>query len=279
MKITVVVENTVPISSPSPFLAEHGFSVLIEVDSTKILMDAGQTDAVVHNLSLLGLHPNDIDVIVLSHGHYDHTGGLSFILKKRNKPVPIYAHRDIFQKRYSLNGSKKRYIGIPNTKEELTSLGAQWNLTVVPQEIIPGLIFSGQIPRRTDYETGDNRLVIKDNFGCDCQDSIQDDTSLYYTHKDGLVVIAGCAHSGLVNTVEAGFSLVDKQQLIGWIGGTHLGPASIDQQEKTINQLNQYAPRFIAASHCTGFTMMAELQRRFSERFIPGFVSQVIHVD
>lgn len=279
MKITVVVENSVPISSPSPFLAEHGFSVLIEVDSTKILMDAGQSDVVVHNLSLLGVHPNELDMIVLSHGHYDHTGGLACILKNRNKPVPVHAHQDIFQNRYSVNGGQRRFIGVPNTKEELASLGAQWNLTTEPQEIVPGLMFSGQIPRQTDYEIGDKKLVVSDKLGCNCQDSIFDDTSLYYCHRDGLVVIGGCAHSGLVNTVENGLKLTGKSQLIGWIGGTHLGPASRQQQGETLSRIEKYAPRFISASHCTGFTMMAELQRRFGERFIPGFVSQVIHIN
>lgn len=279
MKITVVVDNSVPISTPSPFLGEHGCSLLIEIDSTKILLDVGQSETVVHNLSLLGIHPNELDAIVLSHGHYDHTGGLAFILRHRNRPVPVYAHPDIFQNRYSVSQGQRRYIGIPNTKEELTTLGAQWNLSAGPLEIVSGLMFSGQIPRQTDYETGDDKLVVCADLGCDCQDAIKDDTSLYYVCQDGLVVIGGCAHSGLVNTVENGFKLTGKTKLSGWIGGTHLGPASKQQQDNTLCQMEQYDPRFVAASHCTGFAMMAELQRRFGKRFISGFVSQVIQID
>jgi 7,8-dihydropterin-6-yl-methyl-4-(beta-D-ribofuranosyl)aminobenzene 5'-phosphate synthase len=278
LKVTVVVDNSVPISSAGPFLGEHGYSLLIEIDSAKVLLDAGQTSAAVHNLSLLGIHPDELDAIVLSHGHYDHAGGLAFILKERHKPVSIYAHRDIFKSRYSL-GREREYIGIPNTQEELSELGAQWQLTVDPVEIVPGLLFSGQIPRCTHYETGDKKLVIASASGCDCQDPISDDASLYYSGPKGLVVLSGCAHAGLVNTVEHGFKLTGKTQLNGWIGGTHLGPAIKEQQEKTLHQLKEYNPRLIAASHCTGFYMMAELQKMFGERFVTGFVSRVIKVE
>jgi len=279
LKLTVVVDNSVPISTPSPFLGEHGFSLLIEIDSTKILLDVGQSDAVVKNLSILGLHPNQLDAIVLSHGHYDHTGGLSFILKHRNKPIPVYGHPGIFQTRYSIANKQKRYIGIPYTKEELTTLGAQWHLTAKPMEILPNLMFSGQIPRQTEYETGDNKLIICNEQGCNCQDIIEDDTSLYYSCQDGLVVIGGCTHSGLVNTVENGFKLTGKNHLKGWIGGTHLGPVCKHQQNKTLCQIEEYAPHFFLPTHCTGFTMMAELQRRLGDRFIPSFVSQIIKID
>ncbi|MEN6412345.1 MAG: MBL fold metallo-hydrolase [Veillonellales bacterium] len=279
MKLTVVVDNSVPISTPHPFLGEHGFSLLMETDSAKFLLDTGQSGAVVHNLSLLGIHPDQLDGIIVSHGHYDHTGGLAFLLKHRSKPVRVYGHPDIFQSRYSLAGGSRRYIGMPNTREELTALGAQWHLSRAPLKIVPGLMFSGQVPRQTDYETGDDKLMLCGAAGCDCQDPIDDDTSLYYSCRDGLIVIGGCTHSGLVNTVELGFKLTGMKKLIGWIGGTHLGPVSPEQQNKTILQLEKYAPQFLAASHCTGFAMMAELQKRFGERFIPGFVSRVIQVD
>lgn len=278
MKITVVVDNSVPISSPRPFLGEHGYSLLLEVNARKILVDAGQSAAVVHNLSLLGIHPNQLDAIVLSHGHYDHTGGLYHLLNSRNKPIPVYAHENIFQSRYSTGGGRKRFIGIPYVKDELTTLGVDWHLSSEPVEIVPNLLFSGQIPRLTDYEAGDAKLVVCCDE-CDCQDQIIDDSSLYFSSSKGLVVIAGCSHSGLVNTVEYGLKLTGHQQLSGWIGGTHLGPVSHGQQIKTLDKINEYDPHFIAASHCTGFEMMAELYKRFGERFITGFVSRVIEVD
>ncbi|MGI6091658.1 MAG: MBL fold metallo-hydrolase [Veillonellaceae bacterium] len=277
MKATVIIENSVPISSPKPFCSEHGYSLLIEVDSVKILLDAGQSDAVMHNMALLDVDPNQLDAVIVSHGHYDHTGGLKSILQHRSKPLPIYGHQSIFQSRFSIGGNR-HYIGIPYSKEELTSLGAEWRLSSEIQEITPKLVFSGQIPRETPYETGDPKLVIADGQ-CDCQDPIYDDTALYYSSAKGLVAIAGCSHSGLVNTVEYGLKIMKQKKFAGWIGGTHLGPAGSEQQEKTLAKLEEYQPYFIAASHCTGFYIMAELQRRFGSRFIPAFTGQIIEMD
>jgi len=276
MKVTVVVDNSVPISAKKPFLAEHGLSLLLETDSFKLLLDAGQSSAVIHNLSLLGIHPLQLDALAISHGHYDHTGGIPHILRHRRKPIPIYAHSQIFGLRYSVSGGGREHIGIPFEKEESICLGANWKLTNDPLEIAPNLWFSGSMPRKTTFEKGDTKLVVCAENGCDCQDDIPDDTSLYYASDKGLVVIGGCSHSGLVNTLQRGFEITGQTRLAGWIGGTHLGPVSNTQQELSLTTLEQYSPDFIAANHCTGFDMMAELRGRFGKKFTPAFVGTVI---
>lgn len=276
MKVTVVVDNSVPISARSPFLGEHGLSLLIETGTRKILLDTGQSSAVVHNLGLLGVHPRELDAITISHGHYDHTGGLLHILRHRRSPIPVYAHSGIFAKRYSVAGGGRAYIGAPFVKEEADLLGAEWVLADEPREIAPGLWFSGGMPRVTGFERGDTRLVIADEDGCDCQDTISDDTALYYAGERGLIVIGGCTHSGLVNTIRRGFELTGQTRLAGWIGGTHLGPVAKEQQDLTLALLVEDPPDFIAASHCTGFDMMAALKSRFGPKFIAAFVGTVI---
>jgi len=276
MKLTVVVDNCVPINTVDPFLGEHGSSLLIETGKEKILVDTGQSSAVIHNLSLLGVHPQDLDAVVLSHGHFDHVGGLVYILKHRKTKIPVYAHPDIFTCRYSASRGKKRYVGIPQTKEELTLLGADWHFSSEPREIYPNLWFSGNIPRTAEFETGDINLKIADAAGCECQDLLQDDISLFYSNGNGLVVIGGCTHSGLVNTVRYGLQITKQEQLVGWFGGTHLGPVSSEQQNKTLAFLEEQSPGFIAASHCTGFAMMSELSQRFGNKFVPAFISTVI---
>ncbi|MDR3565706.1 MAG: MBL fold metallo-hydrolase [Negativicutes bacterium] len=272
MKVTVVMDNAVPTNLRSPFRAEHGFSLLLEHESMKILFDSGQTAAVVHNLSLLNVQPSEIDALVLSHGHYDHSGGLYHILQHGRKRYPLYAHSDIFQPRFSVTKDSRHYAGIPYVKDVLTTLGVDWQLGKEPREIASGLWFSGQIPRKTDFETGDQRLVKCDGGGCDCPDEIIDDISLYYISDKGLVVIGGCTHSGLVNTVRYGLELTGAERLRGWIGGTHLGPVGAEQKEKTLDALVGFQPDFVMAGHCTGFAMMAELSRSFGSRFIPAFV-------
>jgi 7,8-dihydropterin-6-yl-methyl-4-(beta-D-ribofuranosyl)aminobenzene 5'-phosphate synthase len=278
MKVTVIVDNAVPFGTRQPFLAEHGLSLLIEHAEKKILYDTGQSSAVISNLSLLGFRPSELDMLVVSHGHYDHTGGIFHVLQHARKKIPVYAHTKIFQARYSIAGDQRRFIGVPHKKEVLTSLGAEWRLIDKPTEIIPGLWVSGPIPRHTDYETGDLKLVACATDGTECQDTIEDDTSLFYASPRGLVVIGGCTHAGLVNTVRRGFEVTGTSRLAGWIGGTHLGPVSKEQQGKTLAQLASFNPEFVAANHCTGFAMMAKLYECFGDRFIPAFVSTVINV-
>jgi 7,8-dihydropterin-6-yl-methyl-4-(beta-D-ribofuranosyl)aminobenzene 5'-phosphate synthase len=279
MKITVVIDNAVPVMTRQPFLAEHGLSLLIEHAGKKILFDTGQSSAVVSNLALLNVLPSELDMLALSHGHHDHTGGIFHVLQRVRKQIPVYADKKVFQARYSVAGSQRRFIGLPYKQEVLTSLGAEWRFVDQPTEIIPGLWMSGRIPRNTDFEKGDSKLVTCAPDGSDCQDNFEDDTSLFYAGPRGLVVIGGCTHAGLVNTVQCGFEVTGASRLAGWIGGTHLGPVSKEQQEKTLTQLRRFDPEFVAANHCTGFTMMAALSNCFGNRFIPAFVSTVIDVE
>ena len=277
VKITVVVDNLMPLAATSPFLAEHGLSMLVEFGGERLLLDTGQSTAIVHNLGLLGIAPATLDAIVLSHGHYDHTGGLLTILQHARKTTPVYAHTDAFQSHFSLSNGQRRYVGIPYPKELLVTAGAEWHAVEAPFELRPGVWLSGSVPRTTDFEKGDARLVVADRQdGCDCQDDVQDDMALFLVGSKGLVVVSGCTHSGLVNMVQYGLQLTGCTRLQGWIGGTHLGPVGSAQQEQTIARLLDFQPDFVAANHCTGFAMMARLQQTFGERFIAAGVGTVI---
>lgn len=275
MKVTILVDNVVA-PGTGPYLAEHGFAALLEFADRKILVDTGQSGIVVQNLATLGMHCNELDAIVLSHGHYDHTGGLLQVLKQRREAIPVYAHEELFSPHYAKRSSQSDYVGIPYVKEQLTALGAEWNFLRQLTEIFPRLWFSGSIPRRTDFETGDAKLVSFDPCGCRVHDTVIDDSSLYYASPQGLVVISGCAHSGVVNTVQFGKEVTGLKQLAGWIGGTHLGPVTTEQWKKTVDFLTEQQPAFLATSHCTGFAMMSKLHQRLPEQFVPAFVGTVI---
>lgn len=275
MKITVVIDNCLPPSIRGPYLAEHGLSLLIETEGKCILFDTGQSSTVVHNLSLMGIHPSLLDAVVISHGHYDHAGGLMSLLQHAQKEIPIYAHPDIFQTRVSIAG-KRHFIGIPFTQSQLTELGAVWKLSRTPVEILPNLFFSGEIPKKIPYEQGDKRLLTCSCHGECVEDPINDDISLFCKSKEGLRLIGGCTHSGMINTIQYGLLLTGETTMHTWIGGTHLGPVSPNQQHETLDALEAMNPQLIAANHCTGFAMMAELSYRFKERFIPAFVGTVI---
>ena len=277
MKITVVMDNNVPTMAQAPFVAEHGLSFLIEEGGKTILFDTGQTGGVITNLDLIGVHPSALDMIVLSHGHYDHTGGLAKVLQLARKDVEVVAHACAFDAHGSASAGKRRYVGVPFAREHLQGLGGVWDLREGPRRLTEKLYFSGSVPRVTDYEVGDPRLV-KANVEDQVPDNIDDDISLFYSGERGLVVIGGCAHSGLVNTVKHGFAVTGLDKLQGWIGGTHLGPAPADQQDRTIAQLQAWQPELVAANHCTGFAMLSRLQQIFGERFKPAFVGETITV-
>lgn len=275
MKITIAMDNTVPISAKYPFLGEHGSALLLEADDKKILIDAGQSSAVVANLGLLGTPPSQLDLVIVSHGHYDHTGGLYPLLQHAKKQLPVYAHPGIFTPRYSTAGGIRQYIGVPHTQAQLSSLGASWILDDKPAQLTEHLWISGSVPRVTGYEQGDDRLVTCE-CDCDCQDKIQDDMSVFYVRGEDMVVIGGCTHAGLVNTVVHGFAVTGAKRLAGWIGGTHLGPVTPEQQNRTLEQLAAWNPDFVAPTHCTGFPMMSNLFQRFGARYISAFVGEVI---
>ena len=276
-KITIVIDNCVPIHSPRPFLGEHGLSMLLEIDGKRLLIDTGQTVAVAHNLGLLGVAPADFDAVLLSHGHYDHAGGLPHILERAGKRLPVFLHARAFGEKYSDSRGERRFVGIPTRAERLAALGADFHWVEAPQAWLPGLWISGSVPRVTDFETGDAHLIAPDaQRGCDCQDPLEDDMAVFCRTPRGLVVISGCTHSGLVNVVRHGLALTGCERLHGWIGGTHLGPAGEAQQAATLAQLFDFAPDFVAANHCTGFSMMARLQSLFGDRFIPAFVGTEI---
>jgi 7,8-dihydropterin-6-yl-methyl-4-(beta-D-ribofuranosyl)aminobenzene 5'-phosphate synthase len=274
MKITVAIDNNVPLSASLPLTAEHGVSFLIEIAGKRVLYDVGQTGAVLSNLTILGVPATSLDAIVLSHGHYDHTGGLLTVLRATRPDVEVHIHPHAFADRHSQAEGAMRPIGIPFAEDYIKSIGGVWRESATPTEIVPGLWYSGTIPRVTDYETGDAKLV-RDG----APDPIEDDTVLYVKGSRGLVTIGGCAHSGLVNAVRHGFAVTGLDRLQGWVGGTHLGPASPDQQERTIAQLVAWEPEFVAANHCTGFAMMSRLQQVFGRRFVPAFTGVELAID
>ena len=273
--LSIAVDNCVPIGGGQPFLAEHGLSMLLETGGTRLLLDTGQSGtAVVNNLSLLGAPPATLSGIVLSHGHYDHCGGLAQVLAHAGKRLPVHVHEEAFAVRYSESGGARKFVGIPHRREYLESLGADWRTARQPEEILPGVWVSGSVPRRTAFETGDARLVTlpEGGVGCACQDALDDDMALYLRTEAGLVVLAGCAHAGMLNMIAHGLEVTGCTRLAGWVGGTHLGPVSSGQQEASIEALLALQPEFVAASHCTGFAMLARLQAAFGERFKPAFV-------
>lgn len=268
-KITILCENRA--GATIGVMGEHGFSALIEKNNEKILMDTGQGLTLKANAKALKINLSDIKKIVLSHGHYDHTGGLADLMPSETKR-DIYAHPDIFAPKYARheNESKKEKIFIGNrfTREYLESnLNAEFHFKTKFSKISDGIFFSGVIPRQTDFEQPDKRLLVKDGPSF-IQDTLHDDASLLIETSSGPVILTGCAHSGIVNIMNHFSQKTGYKSFHAVIGGTHLGFLNSDNQlEKTMDAFEHYHLNLIAVSHCTGNEAAAACYNRFKDKF------------
>ncbi len=269
IRITILCENRAGLIKN--IMGEHGFSALVEVDGQKILLDTGQGLGLKPNAKTLDIDLAQIDIIVLSHGHYDHTGGLAQLLPFSQK-TKIIAHPDIFGAKYSHKKDNVNqpfnYIGPPFSKDLLKAdPNCELKLEKNFQKISDKIFFSGQVPRVTDFEINDKRLKLKQQKGFS-KDPLFDDTSLLIETGKGPVILTGCAHSGIVNVMKHFEKMTDHRQFYAVIGGTHLGFInSKDQLEKTMDAFETYKLKLIAVSHCTGNEASAICYNRFKEKF------------
>jgi len=262
VRITTLSENTAQLG----FIGEWGLSILVETQSAKVLLDTGLSTSAVYNADLMGIDFSTIDAIVLSHAHGDHTGGLRDVLRRVRKQVQVIAHPDIWIPKYVVYGEMSRYAGIPYMKEDLESLGASFNLTKKPFKISDDIMTTGEIEMTTDYETIDDRLCVKKGDRM-IPDPLADDLAMVVKTTEGLVLITGCAHRGIINTVRQVQKLTGEQYIHTIIGGTHLMVASPERIEKTANGLKELGLQRLGVSHCTGFNASAALAKEFSEVF------------
>ena len=264
LKITIVVENSV--GRPLPLLGEHGFACLVDCAAGRLLFDTGRGSALLHNLNILEIDPASIDAVVLSHGHDDHTGGLMPLLRKIGAR-PVYAHPEIFSERYFARGGEIRPIGLASSRSELEAAGARFRLIEECTELAHGLWFSGEIPRRNAVEHGDLALVVP-VAGSWETDPFADDAALAVTTAAGLVILLGCAHAGVINTVEHFRRQLGESRIHAVIGGMHLAPVSDGQYQATESYFaaREYSSTRLGLCHCTGLERAATLHARFPGR-------------
>ncbi len=263
-KVTVITENTVP-GKAGGLYAEHGFSLFLTRPETRILFDAGPPGvATLNNAPRLGVDLAAADLMTLSHGHMDHTGGLIGVLRAIGKPISIYAHPDIFCDRYAKRGEKIVYNGLPFKREALEGLGATFDLSTKFRQIAPGVYLSGEIARRRAFETGDVDLLVKDN-GEYQRDPLRDDQSMAVETAEGLLLILGCCHAGPINTIDHFQVNLPGKPIHTVIGGTHLDFAPADQLRETIVILKKLGIKRMGLSHCTGLRAGARLAQELGD--------------
>ena len=264
IQITTLSENT---AGKVNLLAEWGLSILIEADGYKILLDTGLSFSAAYNAITLGIDISRIDKIVFSHGHLDHTGGLLDILKIVKGGVEVIAHPDIWALKYAKRPEQaEQYIGVPFPKEAAETLGASFNLTKKPAWISENIVTSGEIPMITEYEKIDPTLYVKQGDELK-PDPLGDDQALFLKSEQGLIIILGCAHRGVINTIRHAQKLTGVEPIYAVIGGTHLISASPQRMDLTIAELLSSGVQRLGVSHCTGLPASATLAQIFGEAF------------
>jgi len=259
IRITTLVENT---ASKAGLLAEHGLSFWIEYGGKWILFDTGQSNILIKNAEVLGIDLAETDAIVLSHGHYDHTGGLAVVLDIADK-AKIYLHPAAIEPKFSRKTTGAEPIGMPDSaKEAIQDQHVVW--TATPATIFPGMSVTGQVPRMNDYEDVGGDFFV--DASCEKSDELLDDQTLFIESTKGLVVVLGCAHSGVVNTLDYISKLTGYNKIYAVIGGMHLLNASQIRIANTIEALKKYEIKKIVPLHCTGQKAMQDFKTDFGDK-------------
>lgn len=272
MRVTVLVENS---ACKRGLLAEHGLAFWIKGDHFRVLFDAGQSDLVVRNAERLGIDLATADAVVLSHGHYDHTGGFAAASEKlRSKRV--FAHPAAFLDKYTRDpgAATGRSIGMPAASKHMILDHTHLIPTGVPVTVGGGLRLTGEIPRVTPFEDTDGTLFA--DPGCTIRDSVPDDQALFCDTPEGLVVVLGCAHAGVVNTLTHIRSLCPSRPFHALVGGLHLGQASDARLTRTVEALREFGVNRLYPQHCTGFQATLHLAQALPGRVLAAPVGTIL---
>jgi 7,8-dihydropterin-6-yl-methyl-4-(beta-D-ribofuranosyl)aminobenzene 5'-phosphate synthase len=261
MRITCIVDDRA--QSDSQLRAEHGVSFLIESGTQHVLFDTGHSGSVLlHNLAVLGFTPEQIDALILSHGHDDHTGGLPDLLEQV-QGVDLYAHPDLFRERFRKTDTGLKRVG-PAVDGAALAGRAVLRLGTEPVEVIPGVWTTGEIAPRPEPEGHSPYHMIQRGKGWTA-DPYRDDMAVVLETEAGLALICGCCHAGLLNTV-AHIRRTFGRDPVGVVGGIHLLHADEPTLDYIISELRSLGPPQLWIGHCTGDRAFFALRVVFGDR-------------
>jgi len=310
VEITILVDNcadllvrstdTVKRFTDAPLLAEHGFAAMVNLKAAglRILWDAGVTgNGLIENMARMKIRPASIDKIALSHGHGDHTAALTNVIKAmdllakpkkwerdataedmlqwaKGRHVSLIVHPAAFRERWGTQKDGSRYGPVlPPPRAEWEAAGAQIILAEGPSQLGPGCWTTGAVARQSFETAGisSKRLYrAGDSF---LPDLVEDDQAMVINVRDkGLLILAGCAHSGILNTVNYARQISGVNAVWAVIGGFHLAPATGADIQRTVDGMKAFSPKLISPSHCTGLTAIAQFAAQMPDAFVQSVV-------
>lgn len=263
LTLTTLSENT---AAGPGCTAEWGWSIFIQTDGLNLMLDTGAGLATLRNAEKAGIPLKTVDKIVLSHAHADHTGGIRDVLQRAEQPEVI-AHPAVWVPKYKKTEKDPAAVfnGIPFAEHELEKFAAFY-LSKDPVRITDSILTTGEVRRQTGFETIEPYFFRKEQDRL-VPDDFPDDRALIFKTEKGLVIVSGCAHRGIINTILHAREITGETRVHTVIGGTHLYPKKDVQVEQTIRALNELDVQHIGVSHCTGFTAAMQLSRAFGDRF------------
>ncbi|MBW1979644.1 MAG: MBL fold metallo-hydrolase [Deltaproteobacteria bacterium] len=268
---TPLIERAVPGKLQGYLLAGHGLSFLVEVkqgnQTSRLLMDTGNAfEPFKNNLLALGRSAAEIDALFLSHGHPDHYGGLLGLLQWRQEPLPIYCHPDVFFAKLLVTPRGK--IGPWQLdRQQVEASGGQTKCSAEVEKIWPGVYLTGEIPRRSEFEKPLPGAKIVRN-GQEEDDLLMDEQALVVDlGAKGLVVISGCSHPGIANTIQYAIEITGNKKIYAVVGGLHLAQVSDEVLQQTIAALKDSGAELVVTGHCTGFRPNCQLSRELGSTY------------
>ncbi len=276
MKIITLIENNPDIENRLCF--EHGLSMLIEVEEKRILFDTGKSGDFIKNAKTLGCDLHNLDYLVISHGHYDHSGGIPTMLQKMDRIPSLVVGYNFFEPKYKKNGENEyKYNGNSFQESEISSHNIIIHKVNTTVEYLTDhiMIFSG-FAKSNKFEKVDASFYLKEN-NLYSKDEFKDEIALGIITDKGLVVVVGCSHVGIVNILEA-ITVNMKMPIYAVIGGTHLIAADDDRIEETVKALKRLNIKMMAVSHCTGERGIQQIKEAFGDNFIMNNTGNIIEI-
>jgi len=240
--ITTLVNN----SAPDGLHSEHGLAFWIDFNGKCVLFDTGQTDVIQKNAERIGINLTNTDTVVLSHGHYDHTGGVPSVFTAAGKAT-LYLHPRAMDLKYSRKAGRVKMV---------------W--TELPTEVFPGLFVTGTMPRTTSFEDTGGAFYLDES--CTSPDELLDDQAIYFKIENGLAFLLGCGYTDVVNTLSYIVGLTGEKRIHTVMGGMHLLNASVERIGRMIKAIKKYDVQELGLAHCTGNNAMDMLKDAFPDQ-------------